>query len=416
MFYLSRLLGSPVRDVADRPAGTLQDLVVSSGQVYPAVTALAIKRRGKIVHAPWSDVTAFEESRAVLRVRAEDLAERPLAANEALLSGTFLDKQLVDTEGHKIIRVNDIQLLRSGEVVNVVAVDVSSNALIRRVGLGKVSERLRRTRDTGKPHLIDWRDVDVAQTDESSVRLTVPRTKLELLHPADIADLVHQLAPEERAAVIDSLEDDLAADTVEEMHPSYQASLLLDLSDEKGGEILANMAPDDAADLLADLPEDRRKRFISKMEKEDAEDIRELLSYPEHSAGGIMTPDYAWVRQDVSAADAMESLREQAATVETIYYIYVLNRSDRLRGVFSLRDLLTEPPERKVREFMTREPVSVLTSANEDEIAEIMAKYNLLALPVVDEEGELHGIITIDDAIDLVLPLAWKKRLPRIFQ
>ena len=416
MFYLSRLLGSPVRDVTDKPAGVLHDLVVSSSQVYPGVTALAIKRRGKIVHAPWSDVTAFEESRTVLRVRAEDLAERPLLAHEALLSATFLDKQLVDIEGHKIIRVNDIQLLRSGDLVNVVAVDVSSTALMRRVGLGKVSERLRRTRDAGKPHLIDWRDVDVAQTDESSVRLAVPHTKLELLHPADIADLVHQLSPEERAAVIDSLEEDLAADTVEEMHPSYQASLLLDLSDEKGGEILANMSPDDAADLLADLPEDRRKRFISKMEKEDAEDIAELLSYPEHSAGGIMTPDFAWVRQDVTAAEAMESLREQAATVETIYYIYVLNRSDRLRGVFSLRDLLTEPPERKVREFMTKDPVSVLTSAKEEEIAEVMAKYNLLALPVVDEEGELHGIITIDDAIDLVLPLAWKKRLPRIFQ
>ena len=220
------------------------------------------------------------------------------------------------------------------------------------------------------------------------MRLTVPQTKLELLHPADIADLVHELSPDERAAVLEALEDDLAADAFEEMHPSYQASLLLDLPDAKASELLANMSPDDAADLLADLPDDRRQHFIAMMKKDDAEDIRELLSYPEHSAGGIMTPDYAWARLDDSAAKAMERLREQAEYVETVYYIYVVDRSDKLRGVFSLRDLLTTPPEKKVRDFMTENPVSVPTAGTEEEITDVIAKYNLLALPVVDEEGE----------------------------
>jgi Mg/Co/Ni transporter MgtE len=199
------------------------------------------------------------------------------------------------------------------------------------------------------------------------------------------------------------------------MHPSYQASLLLDLPDDKAAELLANMSPDDAADLLADLPDDRRQHFIAMMKKDDAEDLTELLSYPEHSAGGIMTTDYAWARLDDSAEKAMTRLREQAEHAETVYYIYVVDRSDRLRGVFSLRDLLTTPPEKKVRDFMTENPVSVRTTGTEEEITELIAKYNLLALPVVDEEGEIHGIITVDDAIDLVLPLAWKKRLPRIF-
>jgi magnesium transporter len=216
--------------------------------------------------------------------------------------------------------------------------------------------------------------------------------------------------------VLDALGGDLAADTFEELHSSFQASLLLEMPDAKAAELLANMAPDDAADLLADLPDDRRRHFIAMMKKEDAEDMRELLSYPEHSAGGIMTPDFAWVRLEATAAEALESLRAQAEDVETVYYIYVLDRSQRLRGVISLRDLLLGmPPERKVRDFMTEHPVAVRTDASEEEITELIAKYNLLALPVVDEQGELHGIITIDDAIDLVLPLAWKKRLPRIF-
>jgi magnesium transporter len=415
VFFLSKLLGSPVRDAADKPAGTLHDLIVSPAPAYPIVTALAVKRRGRVLYATWDQVTSFEESGTLLRVPAAELGERELRPGELPLSATFLDKQLVDTDGRKVIRVNDIQLLRSGPDVHVVGVDVSSTAILRRVGLAKVGERLAKGRQKPKPHLIDWKDVDVEHTDDSSVRLTVPHTKLELLHPADIADLVHELSPDERAAVLDALEDDLAADAFEEMHPSYQASLLLDLPDDKAAELLANMAPDDAADLLADLPDDRRQHFIAMMQKDDAEDLRELLSYPEHSAGGIMTPDYAWARLDDTAAEAMERLREQAEYVETVYYIYVVDRSEKLRGVFSLRDLLTTPPDKKVRDFMTENPVSVPTSATEEEITDVIAKYNLLALPVVDEQGELHGIITIDDAIDLVLPLAWKKRLPRIF-
>ncbi len=415
MFYLSKLLGSSVKDVENKSAGTLHDLVVSIRQAYPRVTAVGVRRRGKVLYVPWDAVSSFEESGLLLRVPAAELAERELEPDELLLSATFLDKQLVDTEGRKVIRVNDIQLLRNGPFVHVAAVDVSSNAILRRVGLAKVGDRISKTRQHPKPHLIDWKDVDIEQTDEAAVRLAVPQTKLELLHPADIAELVHELSPDERAAVFDALEDDLAADTFEELHPSYQASLMLDLPDEKASEILNEMSPDDAADLLADLPDDRRQHFIDMMEKDDADDMRELLSYPEHSAGGIMTTDYAWARLDDSATEATERLREQEPEAETVYYIYVVDRSEHLRGVFSLRELLMTPPDKKVRDFMTENPVSVRTEASEEEITNVIAKYNLLALPVVDAAGELHGIITIDDAIDLVLPLAWKKRLPRIF-
>jgi CBS domain-containing protein/sporulation protein YlmC with PRC-barrel domain len=415
VFYLSKLLGSPVKDVENKSAGTLHDLVVSTVQAYPRVTAVGVRRRGKTLYGPWDTVTSFEESGLMLRIPADELAERELEPGELHLSATFLDKQLVDTEGRKVIRVNDIQLLRNGPFVHVAAVDVSSGAILRRVGLAKVGDRIAKTRQKPKPHLIDWKDVDIEQTDEASVRLAVPQTKLELLHPADIAELVHELSPEERAAVFDALEDDLAADTFEELHPSYQASLLLDLPDAKASEILGEMSPDDAADLLADLPDDRRQRFIAMMEKDDAAEMCELLSYPEHSAGGIMTTDYAWARLDDTATRAIERLREQESEAETVYYIYVVDRSEHLRGVFSLRELLMTPPEKRVRDFMTENPVSVRTDASEEDITNVIAKYNLLALPVVDDKGELHGIITIDDAIDLVLPLAWKKRLPRIF-
>jgi CBS domain-containing protein/sporulation protein YlmC with PRC-barrel domain len=414
MFFLSKLLGQTVRDVEGRSAGTLQDVTVSLRQKYPRVTTLVVKRGNRRLAAAWSVVSSLEESGVLLRIKAGELAEAAEPqTGELLLSGQVLDKQIVDTEGRKVIRVNDIQLARSGPSLRVVAVDVSSGAILRRVGLSRVSNRMAKN---PKPTLIDWSNVDLQASDTDAVRLTVPRTDLSLLHPADIADLAHELTPEERAAVFEELEDEIVADTFEEMHPSIQTETLLDMPVEKAAELLSNMSPDDAADLLAGLPKRRAGRYLALMDKDDADEIRELLSYPENSAGGIMTTEYAHVPAEVTAAEAIELLREQEPEVETVYYIYVIDKRERLLGVFSLRDLLTVPAGRRVKDFMRRDPITVQAAASEAEVTQTIAKYNLLALPVVDEDYVLHGIVTIDDAIDLVLPLAWKKRLPRIFR
>jgi len=413
VFYLSKLIGQTVRDVEGRPAGTLQDVVVSLKLKYPRVTALVIKRGNRRLAAPWSSVSSLEETGSMISVATAALVERELEDKEVLLSGQVLDKQLVDTEGRKVIRVNDIQLARSGDYLRVVAVDVSSGALLRRIGLAKVTNRLSKK---SKPHLIDWLNVDLPASDARAVHLTVPRTELSLLHPADIAEIANELTPEERVAVFEELADEVAADAVGEMHPSVQASLLTGLPDEKASELLDNMDPDDAADLLADLPKRHANRLLALMDKHEADEIRELLGYPENSAGGIMTTEFAFVPPEITAEEAIELLREQEPEVETVYYIYVIDKKEHLLGVFSLRDLLMVPGGRRVRDFMTKDPIAVHLSAGQDEVAQTVAKYNLIALPVIDEDRVLHGIVTIDDAIDLVLPLAWKKRLPRIFR
>jgi len=412
MFYVSKLLGQPVRDAANAQAGTLDDFVVRVEQTYPRVTALVLKRRGRRVIAEWPAVASIEESGTILTVPGADLDDRSLTADEMLLGRGFLDKQLIDRDGHKVIRVNDIQLARTGDHLYVVGVDISSGALLRRLGLARVGERLAKR---PRARLIDWRNVDLGEADDAGVRLTVARRDLSLLHPADIADVVHELSPEERTAVLEALEDEVAADAVEEMHPSFQTAVILDLPDDEAARLLSKMSPDDAADLLADLPDDRREALLKLMEVEEAEEVSELLTYPEHSAGGIMTPDFASVTSGLTADRALELLREQSADVETVYYIYVLSDDRRLRGVFSLRDLLSVPPDKKVGDFMTTDLVTVHPDAGEEEVAELIARYNLLALPVIDDDEVLLGIITVDDAIDLVLPLAWKKRLPRIF-
>ena len=413
MFYLSKLLGHSVRDAEGKLAGTLQDVVVNTRQKYPRVTILIVKRGNRRLAAPWDTVASLEESGALLRVNAGALTEHATQPNELFLSGQVLDRQIVDTDGRKMIRVNDIQLARSGPSLRVVAVDVSSSAILRRIGLARVTPRLTKN---PKPRLIDWSAVDLQASDSEAVRLTVPRRDLSLLHPADIAEIAHELTPEERAAVFEALEDEVAADTLEEMHPAYQASLLSELPDEKAADLLEDVSPDDAADLLADLPKRRATRLLALMDHDKATEIRELLSYPENSAGGIMTTEFARVPPEVTAAEAIELLRDQEPEVETVYYIYVIDKRERLLGVISLRDLLTVPGGRRVRDFMSTEPISVSLEAGEEEVTQTIAKYNLLALPVVDATGVVHGIVTIDDAIDLVLPLAWKKRLPRIFR
>ena len=250
------------------------------------------------------------------------------------------------------------------------------------------------------------------------MRLTVPRTKLELLHPADIADIVHELTPEERAAVFDALEDEVAADTFEEMHPSYQASLLLDLPDDKASELLgehvAGRRRRPARRPARRAPPSTSSRM---MEKDDAEDMRELLSYPEHSAGGIMTTEFAYVRagRDRRRGDRAPARAGAARSRPSTTSTWSTAR-EHLLGVFSLRDLLTAPPDAQGARLHDREPgLRAPRRPARKRSPRSIAKYNLLALPVVDDEGVLHGIITVDDAIDLVLPLAWKKRLPRIF-
>jgi magnesium transporter len=413
MFYLSKLLGHVVRDTEGKSAGTLQDVVVSTRQKYPRVTTLILKRGNRRLGAPWDTVASLEESGVLLRVAAATLDDYATQTGELLLSGQVLDRQIVDTDGRKMIRVNDIQLARSGPSLRVVAVDVSSGAILRRIGLARVSTRISKN---PKPRLIDWSAVDLQASDSEAVRLTVPRRDLSLLHPADIAEIAHELSPEERAAVFEALEDEVAADTLEEMHPAYQASLLSGLPDEKAADLLEDVSPDDAADLLADLPKRRATRLLSLMDREKADEIRELLTYPENSAGGIMTTAFAVVPPEVSAAEAIELLRDQEPEVETVYYVYVTDKREHLLGVISLRDLLTVPGGRRVRDFMSSDPISVRLEAGEEEVTQTIAKYNLLALPVVDATGVVHGIVTIDDAIDLVLPLAWKKRLPRIFR
>lgn len=414
LFFASRLQHTKVFDLSGRQVGTLQDLVVSIQREYPPVTSLIVKppHHNQPKKIPWRQVLSFEESEIFLSCRLEQIEDHPETDQELWLIKEVLDKQIVDTEGRKLIRVQDIQLARVNGNIRVMAVDISTHAVLRRLGLDFLSRRLG---SRMMPHFIDWSNVNLVSSKVPKVSLKVSLEKLGILHPADIADIMNELSPDQRAVVLQSLDHEVAADTIEEMAPSDQATALAEMESEKASDILEEMAPDNAADLLADLPQEKAQELLNLMEKEGAHEIRQLLTYPETSAGGIMTTEYMAIPATETATEAIESIRREEPEAESIYYLYVVDEENHLLGVFSLRDLIVAPPKAKVTSFMISNVVKVDVMTKQEEVARLIAKYNLLAIPVVDKGNHLLGIVTVDDAIDVVIPTAWKKRFPRIY-
>jgi magnesium transporter len=416
MLYLSQAIGKPVRDQNGEPIGKVADLIVAVGERYPPVTGLVISTNRRKIFLPWSSVASLDADGALIRTRTIDIGKFRQRPNEILLKQDLMDKQIVDIDGRRIVRVNDLSLDIVEGSLRLVAVDVGAAGLMRRLGVEGPFRILARNVGRRVPErYIDWEDVDPLESSIASVKLRVPHAGLAELHPADLASIIDQLTPKDRAGILASLDDEAVADAMEEMEPDTQVEVLQDLLPERAADILEEMSPDDAADLVADLSEQARQEILALMEKNEAEEVQELLQYPEESAGAIMTTEFIAIPATLSAAQAIERLRELEPDAETIYYVYVVDDDDRLVGVLSLRDLIVARPDMPIGEVMIKEPVAVGVLSNQDDVAAVVARYNLLAVPVVDDDGKLEGIVTVDDAMDAILPTAWKKRLPRLF-
>jgi magnesium transporter len=416
MIYLSKAIGRPVLDGNGESIGSIDDLIVAVGDRYPPVTGLVVKTGRREIFLPWASVERFDATGAKLRTRTIDIGKFRQRPNEILLRGDLLDKQIIDIDGRKVVRVNDLRLDEVEGAFHLVAVDVGASGLLRRLGIeGPFRTLARNIRLPVEDRYIDWEDVDPVESSIASVKLRVPHKGLAELHPADLATILEQLTPRDRLGVLASMDDETVADAIEEMEPEAQVDVLEDLEPERAADVLEEMSPDDAADLVADLSDESREEILALMEREEAAEVQELLGYPEDSAGGIMTTEYVAVADGLTATQTVERLRELEPDAETIYYVYVTDDAERLVGVLSLRDLIVAHPDAPIRSVMREEPVAVDVLADQEEVAQVVARYNLLAVPVVDADGVLRGIVTVDDAIDAVLPTAWKKRIPRVF-
>ncbi len=418
MAFFSELLGRMVADVDGECVGRLEELIASArGEMpHPAIVALAIKRQGKDFLIPFSSVAVLLAPAISLKSKLTDIKPYEPAPDNLFLARDVLDKQIIDINGIRVVRVNDLELARVNGGIYVANVDVSNAGLLRRLGFPRVVlGLLGRLRRRQAPGIISWDNVELLPGDKP-MRLKVPSEKLGELHPADLAEIIGDLSRNESDKLLQKLDIETLADTLEEVEPELQASLVETMSDEKVADVLEEMAPDEAADLLAEIPEDRSHELLKLMQREDAEDLRKLLTYPEDDAGGIMTTDFVAVLPHLTAAQAITQLRSTADLAETIFYVYVTDSTGKLIGVLSLSDLVLANPDTPVTDFMHRRVVSVGLHESQERVAQVISKYNLLAVPVVDELHRLQGIVTADDALDKIIPTTWKKRIPRMYR
>jgi magnesium transporter len=418
MAFFSELIGKPVTDIDGRIIGKTKDIIARfwEGLPHPVVEAIVVESGKDTFTVPYDYLANLKPLVISLTCTKEEL--HPFTPHEfdIYLAAEVLDKQIIDTNGARVVRVNDLELVRVNGNMIVSNLDIGGLGIMRRIGLDKTFAKiLSPFKQNIRANVISWDDVELLRHDQA-MRLRVPIEMVSELHPADLANILGDLNQLERGQLLENMDIKQVADTLEEVEPEFQASLLEDMSNEKIADVLEEMAPDEAADLLAEFSKERSEDLLGLMEGEEAEDVRSLLSYPEDSAGGIMNTEYIIIPPDLTAEEAIKYLRENASEAETIFYVYVTDPDEHLLGVISLRTLIMADPQARISSFMVKRIISVMPNEEQNEVAQLVAKYDLLAIPVVDEENHILGIVTSDDALDKIIPTTWKKRMPRIYR
>jgi Mg2+ transporter MgtE len=295
--------------------------------------------------------------------------------------------------------------------MRVVAADIGVGGLLRRLGAARLAPgliaRIPRT-------LIAWDNVaPLHDLNPQQIRLSVSQARLARMRPSDLADIIGDLSAQDAARVVGSLDDEHAADALEHLDPERQRAVIDDLGTERAADIIEEMDSDDAADLLGDLSEDKQLELLAEMDPQTAEELRELTTYDEDTAGGLMTTEFVWIYPHRTVGATIEKIREIAPETEFIYYLYVTDQAKKLLGVLSLRTLLLADPSAAIHSIMDSDLVSVATDTSSEDVASTIARYDLLACPVLGADGTMLGLVTVDDAIDAILPERLKRKLPR---
>ncbi|MGI6590080.1 MAG: magnesium transporter [Eggerthellaceae bacterium] len=410
MLYLSQMLGLPVMDTNGEELGKISDLAIQTGEVFPRVTSLAFKGPGKVPFMiSWRKyVGDFDEEEGIqLKVDATDIRFSYLQPAEVLLARDLMDRQIVDTQGKKLVRVNDLKLSDAGSQLRLIGAEVGLRGILRGLSpwlekaVCSVAEAVKRPIDE---HIIAWNYMDLLDRDLSKVQLSVSHTRLDELHPADVADILEQLDPQQRAAVFQHLDDERAGDAIQEMEDEFQADAIDDLEEHRASRLLSDMDPDVAADIINELPYEKAQTLLQLMGVEDAEDIRELLGYKNGTAGARMTTQYVAMHESETVGDTINALRHLDEDHPSVHCLYVLDDEDeKLIGVLSLRTLvLARSTEVLLRDLMFTDVITCPPEMDEEEVAAEISKYDLPAMPVVDEREHLLGIVTFDDAFEVM--------------
>jgi len=407
LLHVSLVAPGVLRDRSGAQLGRVVDLIVRLDQPgYPAVTGVlaAIERRQSFV--PADQIGDIQSGAITLSRERLDLRPFQRREGEVLLRKDVLDRQLINVEGARLVRTNDIELGRVGQTWRVLGVDTSLRGALRRLLPRKLAGRV------GPGHVLDWAYVEPFLGHVPTVRLKVPHAKLARLHPAQIADLIEAASHREGDEIIQAVAHDreLEADVFEELDPQHQREFLDERSDAEIAKVLERMAGDDAADVLVELDEDRREGALSLLPEVQRRELRTLLGFDPATAGGLMTTEAIVLDEYATVGQALELVRTGAAASTALGSVCVIDAEQRLRGLVTLIELVQSPAEAELGSLAISGPIRVAPDADVEEVARLMADFNVTAVPVIDEEQRVMGIVTVDDVLEVALPKRWRRR------
>lgn len=410
--YLSSVIGRSVINNKGEQLGILRDLIMIPGDVFPEVSHIIFKSPKGVQSLPWSEVALFTHI-VISSAGINPPGLRPYETQEGeiLVKRDLLDKQIVDVNGAKVVRVNDIKLGNLNQKLCIFSVDIGFRGLLRRLGYERFGGFIARTLRKEIPQTeISWEYVQPLEIHSSKLALNIARNQMNELHPADLADIIENIPIQSIRTVLDSMDAETTGETLYELEPEMRNVVISQMDDEEVSDILEEMEHDEAADVLSDLPEEKAQELLDLMDHDDAEDIQELLEHEEDSAGGLMNPDYFRLSSDITVGRALQILRENAAEIETIYYGYIVDNEDRLEGVISLKTLLLADPAIHITDVMEENLKFVTIDAEPVDMLETLAKYDLIAVPVLDDDHKMAGIVTVDDVLAHYLPSILKHK------
>ena len=406
LLYLTELVGLKVYDIKGRRIGRVKDVAL-----VPLIDSARVDRF--LVGGGWAWLTVHHDqvrSISLDGIFLRDELLTPYHADEYILrlARDLLDQQIIDVSGRKVVRVTDVTFSMVHEdghdVLRVLEVDIGLRSIFRRLMQGALPPRFVRRLQRAIPiNSIRWEFCNIVEADpQRRLRLNISHTALEKLHPADLADIVEDLSPEDREAIFTTIDSEVAAEALSEVEPKMQASILESLDTETAADIIEEMSPNEAADALAELEDETSDEILEEMETEPKSDLQELLEFEEDTAGGLMNTEYVTLHQEATVADGVAALKGNEELLETLNTLLLIDAEERLVGVVPVARLFVAAAAVRLRELCSETLIKVSVHERQKRVIELFDKYNLLTLPVVDEEGKLAGVITADDIISVL--------------
>ena len=406
ILYLTELLGVKVYDLKGRRIGMLRDAAL-----VPLIDPVRLDRYLVGAGPGWLSIRYDQiDTISTDGIRLKDERLTPYHSDEYMLRMVrdLLDQQIIDAQGRKVVRVNDVTFLKESEdghdVLHILEVDIGLRSILRRILRGVVSPAaVRGLQSRIPPNSIRWEFCNILETDpQRRVRLNISNKLLEDMHPADLADIVENLGHEDRQAIFNTMDSETAAELLSEVEPGIQTRILESLKTEKAADILEEMEPSDAADLLNDLEEERSEQILDEMQPEEKEEVEELLEFREDTAGGLMDPGFLALPEDATVARAMDELKKNEEVIEDLHSIFLIDNDRRLRATVPLAKLFFAAGDTPLDTLAADPLLFVRPDEKQGRVSEMFDKYNLLSLPVVDENQKLMGVITVDDVVALL--------------